>query len=204
MITGSNSEKVAGLRSTAGVCGLTSQLAGLVVIWVTISLSPWFSWTENYITVLGVEGPATMLFNSGLILIGLLSLVFAIGLGSSFLSSRLSGQSGLISLVLGSIGLSAMGIFPRTAGLPHDLASLAFFVLIALAMMLIGVRLITTSHILWGLLSLAAGVAMIAIQLSPWADTGGAISQLVSSLPWSLWTIVFAVRMIMRPRAVDI
>jgi len=150
MIKESNSGKVAGLRSIAGVCGITSQFAGVIVILVTVSSSPWFSWTENYISVLGVEGSATMLFNSGLILIGVLSLVFAVGLGTSLLSGGLLGQSGMVSLILGSSAIAAMGIFPRTTGLPHDLASLAFFVFVALALLLIGAMAITTSQMLWG------------------------------------------------------
>ena len=204
MIKESNSGKVAGLRSIAGVCGITSQFAGVIVILVTVSSSPWFSWTENYISVLGVEGSATMLFNSGLILIGVLSLVFAVGLGTSLLSGGLLGQSGMVSLVLGSSAIAAMGIFPRTTGLPHDLASLAFFVFVALALLLIGVMAITTSQMLWGGLSLTAGVVIIALQSVPWPGNGGAISQLLSFLPWSLWTIFVGIRLVMRPKPVDV
>lgn len=204
MIKGSNSGRAAGLRRVAGICGLASQLIGIIFISVTISSSPWFSWTENYVSVLGVKDSATMIFNSGLILTGLLSLVFAVGLGSSLLSGRLLGQSGMVSLILGSGALAAMGIFPRTTGLPHNLASLAFFVFVSLALLLIGAMAINTSQMLWGVLSLTAGVVMITLQLSPWADTGGAISQLVSFLPWSLWTIVLGVRLVMRPKPADI
>lgn len=204
MIKGSNSGKVTGLRSIAGVCGITSQLVAVIVLWVTISSSPWFSWTENYISVLGVQGSATMLFNSGLILTGVLSLVFAIGLGKSLLFGRLLGQSGMVSLALGSSAISALGIFPRTTGPPHDYASLAFFVFVALALLLIGAMAITTSQMLWGGLSLTAGVIIIALQLVPWPGNGGAISQLLSFLPWSLWTIVLGVRLVMRPKPVNV
>ena len=202
MIKGSNSGKVAGLRSIAGVCGIASQFVGTTVLLVTISSSPWFSWTENYISVLGVQGSATMLFNSGLILTGVLSLVFAVGLGNSLLSGRLLGQSGMVSLILGSGAIAAMGILPRTTGLPHNLAALAFFVFVALALLLIGAMAITTSQMLWGVLSLTAGVVIIALQSVPW--NGGAISQLLSFFPWSLWTIAFGVRLVMRPKPVDV
>ncbi len=198
MRKGSNSGRAAGLRRIAGVCGITSQLVGFIVLLATIFICPWFSWTENYISVLGVEGLAATLFNCGLILTGVLSLVFAIGLGKRLLSSRL-GKWGMTSLVLGSIAISAMGIFPRTTGLPHDLASIAFFMFITLALFLVGVAAITASQMIWGWLSLTACLIMIAVPLVPWPWEGGAIQQLLSCLPWSLWTIVFGVRLLVSP-----
>ena len=72
------------LSCIAGACGIASQLVGLAILLASISICPWFSWTEKYISVLGVEGSATTLFNSGLILTGVLSLVFAIASGKAF------------------------------------------------------------------------------------------------------------------------
>ena len=191
------------LRRIAGVCGIVSQLVGLVVLLMVISSSPWFSWTESNLSVLGINGSATTLFNSGLILIGFLSLIFAIGLRKNLLSSRL-GKLGIVSLILGSIALSATGIFPEIIDLPHDLASVAFFVFITLALLLIGVAAVTASQMKWGLLSITAGVLIIALRLVPWPWGGGAIPQLLFCLPWSLWTVVFGVGLLVRPSPVDV
>lgn len=191
------------LRRIAGVCGITSQLVGLTALLVVISSSPWFSWTENHISVLGVEGSATTLFNWGLILTGVLSIIFAIGLGQSLLSNRL-GQLGMVSLVLGSMALSAIGIFPRSIDLPHDLASIAFFIFVTLALILVGVASIRALQMMWGLLSLAAAILIVAFQLVPWPWSGGAIPQLLFCLPWSLWTIVFGVGLLVRASPVDV
>jgi len=198
-----DSGRVAVLRSIAGASGITSQLIGLAALLATISSSPWFSWTENHLSVLGVEGSATTLFNSGLILTGVLSLVFAIGLGKSLPSSRLLGQLGIVSLVLGSISISATGIFPRTTGLPHNCASLAFFIFITLALFLVGVTEITASQKMWGWFSLTACLVITVLQPLPWPWEGGAIPQLLSYLPWSLWTIAFGIRLLVRPKLVD-
>jgi hypothetical membrane protein len=203
MIEPSNSGRVALLTRIAGVCGITSQLVGLVVVLIAIYSSSWFSWTENDVSVLGVEGSATTLFNSGLILIGVLSLIFAIGLWRSFLSSRL-GRLGASSLILGSLAISATGVFPRTIDLPHDLSSIAFFVFIALALLLIGSAAITAAQIRWGVPSLTAGALIIIFQLVPWPWSGGAISQSLSCLPWSLWTIAFGVRLLVRPGPLNV
>lgn len=188
------------LRRIAGVCGITSQLVALVALLVATLSSPGFSWTENDISVLGVEGSATMLFNWGLILTGVLSLIFAIGLRQNLLSSRL-GQLGIASLILGSMAMSAIGIFPRTIELshdPHDAASVAFFMFIIVALSLISVAAITASQMRWGLLSLTAGVLVIVFWLVPWPWSGGAIPQLLICLPWSLWTIAFGVGLLVR------
>ncbi|MFC1864900.1 DUF998 domain-containing protein [Chloroflexota bacterium] len=189
-------------RRIAGVCGIASQLVALTALLVAASSSSWFIWTESHLSALGVEGSTTKLFNCGLILTGVLSLIFAIGLGKSLLSSRL-GQLGMASLILGSVSISAVGIFPRTFDLPHDLASIAFFMFVTLALFLIGVAAIMASQMIWGLLSLMAGVLIIAFPLVPWPWSGGAIQQLLSCLSWSLWTIVFGLGLLVRASPVD-
>ncbi|GAJ02768.1 unnamed protein product, partial [marine sediment metagenome] len=126
------------VRRITGVCGIISQLVGITALLVAISGSPWFSWTEDLISVLGVEGSAKTLFNSGLILTGIFSLMFAIGLGRCLLSGRL-GQSAMVSLILGSIAVFDMGVFPRTFDFMHGASTTAFFVFITLALLLIGV-----------------------------------------------------------------
>ena len=190
------------LRSIAGVCGITSQVIGLVFLLAAVSRSPWFSWTENYLSVLGVRASAATLFNSGLILTGLFSLIFAIGLVKSFPSGRVLGKIGAVSLVLGSMALSAMGIFPRTTDIPHDGASLAFFICILMAILLIGIRAMTTSQKIWGVMSIVAVSFIVAFGLVPWPWSGGAIPQLLSCSPWSLWTIAFGVRLLAKPNLI--
>ena len=180
------------LRRISGACGIASQVVILTALLVTVSRSPWFSWTENDISVLGVEGSATAIFNSGLILTGVIGLVFAIGLGRDLLSSR-PGRWGAVSLILGSLSLSAVGIFPRTIDLPHDIASVAFFIFIILAILLVGVGAISAAQMKWGLLSLTAGVLIVTFWLVPWSWNGGAISQVLCCLPWSVWTVVSGV-----------
>ena len=132
-----------------------------------------------------------------------LFLIFAIGLGQNLLLSRL-GQLGMVSLILGSIAICVIGIFPRTIALPHNLASIAFFVFVAMALLLIGAASVTASQMMWGLLSLVAGVLILVFQLVPWPWSGGAISQLLSCLPWSLWTIIFGARLLMDSSPIDI
>ena len=191
------------LRKIAGLCGIASQLVGLIVLLVAAAGSPQFSWTENNISILGVEGSMTALFNWGLIITGVFSLIFAIGLGKSLITSRL-GKWGVTGLVLSSMAFSAMGIFPRSLWLPHNVASIAFFIFVIIAFLLIGIAAIISSHRTWGLLSLFAGVITIAFWMVPWPWSGGAIPQLLYCLPWSLWTITFGVTLLGKANPIDI
>jgi len=75
----SKSKRVTIMR-LAGFCGLTNPVIVFMLIALSISYSPWFSWTENALSDLGVHGIAAILFNSGLIIGGVLAITFAIGL----------------------------------------------------------------------------------------------------------------------------
>ncbi len=198
-----NLSRVAMQGRIAGTCGITSQLVAFISLLIVVSSSPWFSWTEDYVSFLGIQGSARMLFNWGIILAGLFSLIFAVGLRKRILLSRL-GQLGVVSLIFGSIAFSAMGMFPISVDLPHDLASIAFFVFIILALLLVGVAAITASRVGWGLLSLIAGALILVFWLVPWTWSGGAIPQLLFCLPWSLWTVVFGVVLLMRASPIDV
>ena len=198
-IKGAISERFTVLRSVAGVCGIASQVIALISLLAAVSGSPWFSWTEGDLSILGVEGSAATLFNSGLILAGVFNLIFAIGLRKSLLSGSLPGQLGVVSLIVGSVAFSAMGIFRRTIVIPHNLASLAFFIFISLAIFLIGIWAITAGQKIWGALSVTAAILVVVFLRAPWPWSGGAIPQLLSCLPWSLWTVAFAVRLLMKP-----
>ena len=155
-------------------------------------------------SVLGVSGSATTLFNAGLIVTGVLGTIFAIGLGRSLLFNGLLGRLGVANLILSSAALSAMGIFPRSHDVPHNVSSLVFFLLISLAILLIGIKLMTLSQKRWGMLSLTVVILVNVFQLVPWPWNGGAIPQLLSVLPWSLWTISFSFRLLMNPKPTSI
>ena len=202
MIEGSASGRAAVVRRITGVCGIISQLVGLTALLVAVSNSPWFSWTENHISVFGVEGSAKTLFNGGLILAGIFSLIFAIGLGRCLLSGRL-GQLAMVSLILGSIAVFDMGVFPRTWDFMHGASTVAFFVGITLALLFIGMVAVAASRMIWGLLSITAAVLVVAPQLVLGPLSGGAIVQLLSYLPWSLWMMAFGIMLLVSPISLE-
>ena len=195
--------RMARVRRVTAVCGIISQLVGLTaLLLVVISNSLWFSWTEEHISAFGVEGSARALFNGGLVLAGIFSIIFAIGLGRCLLSGRL-GQLATGSLILGSAAVFAMGVFPRTWDFAHGASATAFFVCITLALLFIGAAAITASQVMWGLLSITAAVLVAAFLLIPGPLAGGAITQLFAYLPWSLWMIAFGVMLLVSPISLE-
>ena len=149
---------------------------------------------------LALKGGAAALFNGGLIGGGILSLLFAIGLRWSILWKRFWGRLGVASLVLGSVALCAIGLFPRNLDVPHDSASLAFFWFIPLALFMIGGVTYTESHKILGFLTMVGAGLSIGIQLIPWPWSGGALPQMFSCFPWMLWSTVFAAMLLVQPR----
>ncbi|MBA7475693.1 hypothetical protein ES707_11066 [subsurface metagenome] len=81
----------------------------------------------------------------------------------------------------------------------HGASTAAFFVCITLALLLIGVAAIIASQMTWGLLSITAGVLVAAPQLVLGPLSGGAIVQVLSYPPWSLWMIAFGIMLLVSP-----
>lgn len=183
----------------SSVCGIISPLVGIVFILIAASKSPWFHWTEEDLSVLGVNGAATSFFIWGLVLSALLNTVFVIGLvKSQFVQNRQLGRIGVISLILGSVALCLTGLIPRTIAVPHNVVSIAFFTLIPLGVFIIGISLVKSAQLLWGLFSIAIVILMVGLYLTPWPWRGGAILQLISILPWALWMVIIAAKLLMR------
>ena len=84
----------------SGICGIITPLIAYTFILLAINYYPPFSWTDNALSDLGVvKGITSVLFNSGLIIAGILTLVFATGL-FRFLNERATGKIGGLLFVV--------------------------------------------------------------------------------------------------------
>lgn len=180
------------------MCGVTSPVTALSFIFLAISYSPWFSWTENALSDLGVSSAATI-FNSGLILAGFLSTIFAVGFIKRVGKEPLR-FAGAFLLVLGAVSFMAIGVFPESAGWIHFCVSAAFFTLELIALLLIGTAFIQKpSEKHSGLFTILAAVWGIGVWMFWfWAfpQRGVAIPELLSSLAFQSWSIVFGARLL--------
>ncbi len=187
-----NSRQVRGLK-TAGLCGVINPIVVLTLILAAISQSPWFSWTENALSDLGVNGTVAVLFNSSLIIGGILTIIFAVGLGE-LLKSRTVGGVGALVLLLDGAAMSAIGLFPETTGRLHFYVSVAFFTLLPISLFFIGAALLgDPSERRLGFFVVLAGVFAAAVWMLPWRAV--AIPELLASLAASVWSIVLGVKL---------
>ncbi len=170
---------------TAGICGLAAPAVSLVCIFAAISLSPWFSWAGNALSDLGV-GEAAWLFNSGLVAGGVLTTVFALGLFIPYQDQ--ARRFGALLFFFSALSLVGIGIFSEAAGRTHFYFSVAFFALLALSLMIIGIGSIVARSRKFGVLTLAIG----AVAALPWAFPWGAVAvpELISALAGSVWAAI--------------
>lgn len=178
------------------MCGVLTPVIVLTLILLAIYYSPWFSWTENALSDLGVQGTAAILFNSGLVVGGVLTIIFAIGLREILLNKTL-GRIGTLILILDAAILCAIGIFPETAGVIHLYVSVAFFVLLPISLFLIGVAMIEEpSERKLGLFTITAGIATAMVWMLQWRAV--AIPEIIAALAASVWSIVLGIRLFMQ------
>ncbi len=180
----------------AGLCGIVNPIMVFILITLAILNYPNFDWKRNALSDLGVDGLSAILFNSALIAGGLITTLFAIGLRRT-LPTKPSGRIGAYFLTADAISLSLIGIFPETAGVIHFYASLTFFVLLPISLLLIGMPLVREpSSRDIGLLTVSAGVVGGLVWLPQWR--GVAIPEAISSLAASACSMAAGFRLIRR------
>jgi len=181
------------LKRIAGVCGVTAPLISVSLIFLAIYNAPWFSWTENALSDLGVGGLHATLFNTALIAGGLLTIVFAAGLTQDLPASFLS-RIGSILFLLDAFALCAVGIFPETAGRIHFYVSVAFFALFPLSLLLTGsAMLLKPTQRRWGLLTILASIIAVGTWMFRWPSA--AIPEIIAALAASSWSMFSGIRL---------
>jgi len=175
----------------AGLCGVATPVVAFLCIFLAISLSPWFSWSANALSDLGV-GEAASVFNSGLMAGGILTMVFAAGLSMAF-RGRALGRVGAVLLFFDAIALFGIGLFSEAAGVIHLYFSVAFFVLFPISLFLLGASAIVAGSKKFGIFTIAAGI----LAALPWAFSweGVAIPETISALVASTWSVTQGARL---------
>ena len=179
------------LLKFALLCGVLSPIISLSFIALAIAYTPQFNWYTWALSDLGVH-QAALIFNSGLIIGGILAAIFAVGLVQIF-RKQVLGFVGAFTLVLSSISLCAIGVFPESAGQIHSLVSYAFFVLLGISLLLIGAALIREpSQRYLGLFTI---LTVVAGSVAAWAvpHEGVAIPEMIGALAASVWAVVLSV-----------
>ena len=182
--------------------GILCPIVSYFCIFLAISKAPWFRWEENALSDLGAHTGSDVIFNGGLIIGGILLLVFAVWL--IFYFEDIIAKIGSFILSIDSIALSLIGVFPETFGRIHLYVSIAFFVLFPIAYLIISISLFMYHREkLLGILAVIGAVASIIIWSFPWKSygiTGVAIPEFLSSLFGSLWVMTAAIKIYLKTR----
>ena len=189
------------MKKIAGISGLASQLTIIGVLLVVVNKSPWFIWTQDFLSDFGYRGSMTGLYNWGLILTGVLSAVFVYGLRKNLTLNR-TGLRGLTSLFTGSVAISVSGVLDKSMDIPHDISSSGSLILIITGMLLTGASLIHSPMLKLGFFSVTAGTIPIILWLIPWQWPGDAIPQVFYFAAWSAWVFIFSMTLLRMPGTV--
>jgi hypothetical membrane protein len=185
------------LTRLAGLAGVLTPVLTLTAIFVSIALSPWFSWHDNALSDMGVDAVAP-LFNGALLVGGSLYFVFAIGfLRWHGLHSKLA-KTAAIAMIVGALGLFLIGVFTEDAGRIHYYVSATYFLATPLAYALWGSDWIRRGAKLMGWLSIAAGLtAFLMIAAVPHKRI--AVPEILAALTMGMWTFAMGLKMLLEP-----
>ncbi len=180
-------------RKLTGIAGLLAGVIPLFTIFMAISLSPWFSFTGNFLSELGGDVSSAVIFNAGLMAGGALGTLFAWGI---LVRREYSCQAGLKIFMAATASLFFVGFFPLTADLWHTAPSVSFFACSTVSMVMIGWSgrkgLLGKGILIMGLVSLAAAP----LYAVPRPYGFNAVTELVTSLAVAAFVLATSIRML--------
>jgi hypothetical membrane protein len=183
----------------SGICGFLAPVFAFAFIFSAVASYPQFSWVDNALSDLGVvAGVTAVLFNSGLIVSGVLFFVLATGL-FVFLKERTIGKIGAFISVFASLALFAIGVFPENVRPVHYFVSVAFFVLLPISMLVIVGAFWLMRQVRMTVFTLLVAV----VAAVPWVlyfsihyVSGVAVPEVVSAFAGSVWAVAMSGKML--------
>lgn len=182
----------------SGVSGIIGSILPLAMILASTVLEKSFSWNRNALSDIGVSQTA-WLFNTALIVGGLLNLLFAIGLRNYLGKSRWL-KIGVSLLILSSISLSLVGVFTENYNIIHVLAALGYLLLTPLGLICIGIgeksKKLGKVSLASGVIALLAIFGLSVITFPVNLQIGFAVPEFAESLVLSIWTFWVSLKLL--------
>lgn len=181
----------------SGLCGIAGPTTAILLIFLAVARAPWFSWTDNALSDLGVSEVA-FIFNSAVIFAGVLNFFFALGVKRAYGQDRWSNIGSMI-LVLGGSSLGLVGVFTEESPVIHGLVAMGYFLLFPVALILLGysLRKIDTNYgvftILSGVLAFGGIFGLMGFY------QGLAIPEIVEAVILALWTVSMGYKLMTKP-----
>ncbi|MFH1328599.1 MAG: DUF998 domain-containing protein, partial [Candidatus Bathyarchaeota archaeon] len=181
-----------------GISGVISSTVPLAMILVSTVLEGSFSWNKNALSDIGVSSQA-WLFNSALVVGGLLNLLFVFGL-RNYLGKTRCLKIGVLLLLVSNISLSLVGVFTENYDIVHGLVALGYLLLTPCGLICIGLgekrRELGKVSLVLGITALLAifGLPMIVFVAN--LQIGFAVPEFAESLVLSIWTFWVSLKLI--------
>ena len=186
-------------RESVGILIVVASIQFILAMTISEALYPQYSVSANYISDLGEPlqaGPVAYIFNSSILLLGLLTVI------SAYLIQRIFDYKVFSTfLVLTGIGAMGVGLFPESFRILHTIASfITFFfgALSTIASYKLQKRPLSYLAIILGLLSLLA-LILFGLGIYLGLDKGG--MERMIAYPILLWAIGFGAHLIGSPES---
>jgi hypothetical membrane protein len=188
------------LLRLSGLSGILGSVLPLIIVLAATVLSSWFRWDTNALSEMGV-GEEAVLFNTAVLLGGILNFLFALGVQQYFTGEKLV-EVGVDSIMVSSVCLALVGIFTIEYNLIHGIFALGYFVLAPVGFVMIGLgtkdSTIKKFSVVCGLTALLAILVLPIIILFLSFKMGFAVPELIESLIISAWTIFMSSKLVFR------
>jgi hypothetical membrane protein len=178
----------------AGLCGMAGPVISSVLLFHAIAVSPWFDWHRNSLSDIGISANA-LWFNAAVIIQGLFSLVAVLGIRHWMGPGRWA-RAGSAALLISSVALSLVGVFPKSHGGLHFAVAAAHFVLSPLGLALLGVAMRHKGLVVPAALTVSAAVAAF-LSIAGLPAGGYAVPELVAGLFAQAWTYAMGVQLLL-------
>jgi hypothetical membrane protein len=183
--------RFSGITRIAGICGLLIPVVIFTCLGLALVSSPWFTWTDHALSDLGIQHDTAALFNYGMIAGGVLAFIFSLGL-ITVLSRKIGG----FVLLLSSLALIGIGLFPETVFAVHFFTSAMFFVTITLALLFLGITMVKDPFEKpIGFLALIFAATAMTSALLLFPLKGIALPEAFSCFPAFVWCFIVGVKM---------
>lgn len=185
------------------IAGIVGPLVTLSLTTLDTVISPWFTWTNNALSDLGVH-PYSYLFNYSLIFEGIMNLLLAIGLYQAYKIRKYT----VATLIISGFGLAMVGVFVETYHLYHLTFALIYFILFPASIIMFS-RQIGSNHrpqAMFGyaisvisLITIVAGILIGFGEISS-VSLGLAIPEMIEAVLLGIWSIYISAWTLTRSR----
>lgn len=179
------------LLQLSGICGILLPLVFLGGLFLSIHQAPWFNWMDYAISDLGTHVP---LFNYTLFIVGIILLIFTLGLYFSLQGER----AGPVVFALSSLYFMGVGLVPLPDPIHIDTSGL-FFIAFPLGFFILGLQLYRKKNALLRTMSRAALILTVISVCSPVFlifYEGIAIPEMIILVPGFLWCLWYGLHLI--------